>query len=101
MIKNATICLLSIIVLAAYTNANEALSEKIPYCHSISDYNCQVKISDVESWYETFGDLSNSYWYQIKEQRWQNVNGEYKLIDNVTLIQLPRQIQNKKELSEI
>ena len=61
MIKSAIICLLPIIILAVCVNANKTLSEKIPYCHSKSDYNCQVKINDVKSWYETFGDLSNSY----------------------------------------
>lgn len=94
-------CLLLVIILAALVNSYKSFEDNIPYCKSKNDYNCQVRISDVESWYETFGDLSNSYWYQIKEQRWQNVNGEYKLIDNVTLIQLPQQIKTKKELSEI
>lgn len=101
MIKSATIYLLPIIILAILVNGYKSFENNIPYCKSKNNYNCQVKIEDVESWYETFGDLSNSYWYQIKEQRWQNVDGEYKLVDNVTLIQLPQQIKSKKELSEI
>ena len=99
--KNIMFCLLPIIILATLVNSYKSFEDNIPYCKSKNDYNCQVKIEDVESWYETFGDLSDSYWYQIKEQRWQNINGEYKLVDNVTLIQLPQQIKNKKELSGI
>lgn len=99
--KKIMACLLLVIILAALSNSYKSFEDNIPYCKSKNDYNCQVKISDVESWYETFGDLSNSYWYQIKEQRWQNVNGEHKLVDSVTLIQLPRQIKSKRELSEI
>jgi hypothetical protein len=99
--KNVVIFLLPIIILAAFVNSYKSFEDNIPYCKSKNDYNCQVKIKDVETWYETFGDLSNSYWYQIKEQRWQNIDGEHKLVNDVTLIQLPQQIKSKKELLEI
>lgn len=99
--KNMILCLLPIIILAILVNSYKSFEDNIPYCKLKNDYNCQVKIKDVESWYETFGYLSNSYWYQIKEQRWQNVDGEHKLVDSVTLIQLPQQIKSKKELSKI